>query len=237
MKKQKAKIKFKFPWNINRKMGIIGLVIIVILVAVLFIGNIFFSADSLTASSNRLNNPFTKAVSSSLTIFNLGKTKVSTQKKVVDKYCGVANVNPSSITFTGTVSVPKMMPAAVASFNNFANAYQKSFGKKFVVLSMYRTAEGQENVAQTTTDFARAPGSSFHEAGLAFDAELKGYDSKSYQKLRSLAAKYSFKSVGTKLGASEDQHFNYTPGLNKFGTSTKGRTKAITASRSASCTK
>lgn len=245
MKKQKAKVKFKLSRIINRKTIIVGLVILVILGVFAFVGNIFFSADSTTTSSSQLssmswfNNPLTQKISSPSTIFNFGGQKSSTQKKVVDNYCGVANVNLNLISVSRdmTVSVPKMMPAAVASFNNFANAYKKSFGKKFVVLSMYRTADGQKAVAQATSDFARTSGTSFHEAGLAFDAELKGYDPKSYQKLRSLAAKYGFKSVGTKLGASEDQHFNYTPGLNKFGTSTKGRAKAITASKSTSCTK
>lgn len=138
-------------------------------------------------------------------------------------YSGVRDILVANVKFVSSTSFPKLMPSAAVAFEQLAKDYEEATKQKLPVSSMFRTYEVQgcmhEYNGKTgigTFDGPASPYGSWHEAGLAFDANLATVGQANYATLKSLGEKNGWKVINPTWGASEDHHFDYIPGKSSF---------------------
>jgi hypothetical protein len=173
---------------------------------------------------------------------NGGGCKISGTYAGSGTYCGVVNVSTDNMSFNSARSSPKLMPPAADAFNKMAAEYKNTLNKKLQISSMFRTYDQQVSMYKDpSSDHPAKPGTSPHEAGVAFDANLAAIcggcphsTCLDYETLKKIAVKYGFQPISNKLCTSEDHHFDYEPAYTQFNRDTR---KMIQAATSTSCSK
>jgi hypothetical protein len=158
--------------------------------------------------------------------------------------CGLEVVDLTNISLiSGT---PKLMKGAAEEFNNLAKEFYQKSGSRLPITSMYRSHDQQASECGTVSPDgktcsnpnANPPGMSMHEAGLAFDTQLKkntspnGLTADQWNLLRTIGATYHFQvsdTSGGQYGAKESWHFDYTGFKDKFWYGQPKITNAIDA--------
>lgn len=154
-------------------------------------------------------------ITSSSSSQNSNNNNSQTNKNLA-KACGVIPVDKTNII---TSADARLMPPAAADFNNLAAQYRQATGKKLYVSSMFRSREQQEQLKKDKPDLANAPGTSMHEAGLAFDISISQMSDSDYETFKQLSLENNFavnRGSGGRKGARESWHFDYT-GLKSQG--------------------
>lgn len=144
--------------------------------------------------------------------------------------CGLEDVDLDNINLIS--GVPKLMQGARLEFDYLAREFRQKNGLKLPITSMYRTREQQVALCGTiqvdgrcSNPNANLPGTSMHEAGLAFDTQLKkssapqGLSAEEWNLLREIGYKYHWElssTSGGQYGARESWHFDYTGFNDKF---------------------
>ena len=95
----------------------------------------------------------------------------------------LSEVNTKNINSESGVN-PRLTPAAAKDFNKIAKEFHKQAGKKTITItSMFRTFEKQRRLHRDSPSLANKQGTSWHEAGLAFDILLGDLSKEEYKKL------------------------------------------------------
>ncbi|MCX6808334.1 MAG: M15 family metallopeptidase [Candidatus Berkelbacteria bacterium] len=174
--------------------------------------------------------------------------------------CGVTAVDKSKITIAGSPDA-RLMPPAAKNFNELADEYAKDTGNKLVISSMYRTHHKQiclcmtndtaeqaacmarDESSITSTDYLKAngkckntnanpPGASMHEAGLAFDINIKSFTEAQWNVLKTIAPNFNFNISKTSKGVfknAEAWHFDYIGLENQYWYGAPKISNAITS--------
>lgn len=152
-------------------------------------------------------------------------------------WCGVVAVDLTNIDFVSSHSSAVLMEPAANSLKVIAAEYKRQTGKKLPIASMFRTYAQQTYMYAhpESYDNPARPGTSPHEAGLAFDASLSVIGQTNYGVLKKIAADNGWRPISSVYGASEDHHFNFIQGYNHFGGYPQGNQAAIKAAKKINC--
>jgi len=157
--------------------------------------------------------------------------------------CGLEEIDLTDVDLSG--GTPKLMKGAAGQFNQMAKEFHSTTGSKLPITSMYRSHQQQVDLCGSvqpsghcTNPNANPPGTSMHEAGLAFDARLEckghpnGLSKQSWNTLNQISKKYQWQLSNTSGGtycARESWHYDYIGFKDKYWYGQPQITNAINA--------
>lgn len=153
------------------------------------------------------------------------------QEPTLSGKCGLTSVNVENVKFYNADA--RLMPGAATDFTKLAKDYQKNI----LISDMFRSKEDQIRICggvkadgRCTNPKANPPGTSMHEAGLAFDVSWRQMSVSDYNQLVSVASQHHWAvSRTTGYGTYESWHFDYTGFQPEFWYGKPNITNAINA--------